>query len=121
MSNRVTKLLTAAILIGAPASALARPRTLASGAPACGNTMGKGGYRARECTAEELQELRIQTANTKAEKRAALVVQEILYGDLEPAPSAAPVAAVDKAQAPPQLSAIEVALLTIEALPRPQS
>jgi hypothetical protein len=52
MSNRFTKLLTAAVLIGAPATALASPRTLPSGAPACGNTMGKGGY-GDGCTAEE--------------------------------------------------------------------
>ncbi|MBA3463130.1 MAG: hypothetical protein H0T46_24450 [Deltaproteobacteria bacterium] len=52
MSNRFTKLLTAAVLIGTPATALATPRTLPSGAPACGNTMGKGGY-GDDCTAEE--------------------------------------------------------------------
>ncbi len=52
MSTRFTKLLTAVTLISAPAGALASPRTLASGAPACGNTMGKGGYN-DDCTAEE--------------------------------------------------------------------
>ena len=84
MSNRVTKLLTAVILIGAPASALASPRTLANGAPACGNTMGKGGY-GNGCTAEErtewredqgaaddraLQKLRAERAARKAQARA---------------------------------------------------
>lgn len=52
MSTRFTKLLTAVTLLSAPAGALASPRTLASGAPACGNTMGKGGY-GDGCTAEE--------------------------------------------------------------------
>ncbi len=85
MSNRVTKLLTAVILIGAPAGALASPRTLASGAPACGNTMGKGGYN-DDCTAEEraawreaqraedaraLQQERAARAARKARERAA--------------------------------------------------
>ena len=85
MSNRVTKLLTAVILIGAPASALASPRTLASGAPACGNTMGKGSYT-DTCTAEEraewrednraeddraLQKLRAERAARKARVQAA--------------------------------------------------
>lgn len=84
MSNRVTKLLTAVILIGAPASAFASPRTLANGAPACGNTMGKVGYIAG-CTAEErtewredqraeddraLQKLRAERAARKAQARA---------------------------------------------------
>ena len=83
MSNRVTKLLTAVILIGAPASALASPRTLANGAPACGNTMGKG--YGKGCTAEErtewredqaaaddraLQKLRAERAARKAQARA---------------------------------------------------
>ena len=87
MSNRVTKLLTAVILIGAPASALASPRTLASGAPACGNTMGKGGYNHKAgCTAEEraearedqraeneraVQKLRAERAARKAQAQAA--------------------------------------------------
>ena len=59
MSTRFTKLLTAVTLLGAPASALASPRTLASGAPACGNTMGKGGYR-DGCSAEERAEWRAE-------------------------------------------------------------
>lgn len=52
MKSQITKLLTAVVLIGAPSMALAAPRTLPSGAPACGNTMGKGGYTDR-CTSEE--------------------------------------------------------------------
>ena len=52
MNNRITKLLTAVTLLGAPTGALASPRVLASGAPACGNTMGKGGYD-DDCTDEE--------------------------------------------------------------------
>lgn len=52
MKSQITKLLTAVVLIGAPSMALATPRTLPSGAPACGNTMGKGGYTDR-CTDEE--------------------------------------------------------------------
>jgi hypothetical protein len=80
MSNRVTKLLTAVILMGAPASALASPRTLANGAPACGNTMGKGGgYRLTDeegdaATAErerEIQKLRAERAARKAQVQAA--------------------------------------------------
>lgn len=59
MSNRFTKLLTAAVLIGAPATALATPRTLPSGAPACGNTMGKGGYD-DDCTDEERAQWRAE-------------------------------------------------------------
>jgi len=85
MSNRVTKLLTAVILLGAPASALASPRTLANGAPACGNTMGKGGYK-DGCTADEraawreerqaederaVQKLRAERAARKAQVQAA--------------------------------------------------
>jgi hypothetical protein len=49
--TRFTKLLTAAVLIGGSSTALATPRTLRTGAPACGNTMGKGGYK-DDCTAE---------------------------------------------------------------------
>jgi hypothetical protein len=52
MKSQFTKLLTAVTLLGAPAGALASPRVLASGAPACGNTMGKGGYD-DDCTDEE--------------------------------------------------------------------
>ena len=52
MKNQITKLLTAVTLMGAPTGALASPRVLASGAPACGNTMGKGGYQ-DDCTDEE--------------------------------------------------------------------
>jgi hypothetical protein len=72
MSNRVTKLLTAVILIGAPASALASPRTLANGAPACGNTMGKGGYN-DSCTAEERAAARAEVARLEQEERAAYI------------------------------------------------
>lgn len=69
MSNRFTKLLTAAVLIGTPATALASPRTLPSGAPACGNTMGKGGYR-DGCTAEERAAWRAEVARQDARERA---------------------------------------------------
>lgn len=59
MSTRFTKLLTAVTLISAPAGALAAPRTLASGAPACGNTMGKGSYN-DGCTSEERAQWRAE-------------------------------------------------------------
>src|SRR5689334_7516229 len=59
MCTRFTKLLTAVTLLSAPAAALASPRTLASGAPACGNTMGKGGYN-DDCTAEERAQWRAE-------------------------------------------------------------
>jgi len=68
MSNRITKLLTAAVLIGAPASALASPRTLPSGAPACGNTMGKGGYN-DDCTSEQRAAWRAERDRQRAAER----------------------------------------------------
>lgn len=52
MKSQITKLLTAVVLIGAPSMALAAPRTLPSGAPACGNAMGKVGYT-DGCTSAE--------------------------------------------------------------------
>ncbi|MEO7094908.1 MAG: hypothetical protein ABI175_16735 [Polyangiales bacterium] len=64
----MTKLLTAVILIGAPTSALASPRTLASGAPACGNTMEKGGYN-DGCTSEERAEWRIEREAERANEK----------------------------------------------------
>ena len=83
MSNRFSKLLTAAVLIGAPATALATPRTLPSGAPACGNTMGKGGYQ-DDCTPEQRAEwraerLRQRNLEIKHERarRAAVKKQEV--------------------------------------------
>lgn len=76
MSNRVTKLLTAVILAGAPAAAFAEPRTLASGAPACGNTMGKGGYKKNACGAEELEEWRAEQAREEKKQRAAYLAQK---------------------------------------------
>jgi hypothetical protein len=78
MSNRFTKLLTAAVLIGAPATVLATPRTLPSGAPACGNTMGKGGYD-DDCTdaeraqwrAERLRQRNLEIQHERARRAAA--------------------------------------------------
>ncbi|CAN5872959.1 hypothetical protein BH11MYX3_BH11MYX3_34490 [soil metagenome] len=61
----ITKLLTAVALLGAPATALASPRTLPSGAPACGNTMGKGGYN-DDCTAEQRAAAKVEKARIRA-------------------------------------------------------
>ncbi len=70
MSNRMTNLLTAAFLIGAPASAFATPRTLPSGAPACGNTMGKGGGYKVGCTEAQREAWRIDRDRERAESEA---------------------------------------------------
>ncbi len=64
----ITKLLTAVVLLGAPATALASPRTLPSGAPACGNTMGKGGYN-DGCSGEERAAWRAERARTEQHER----------------------------------------------------
>ncbi len=51
--NPLKKLLAVATFVGAASSsAIAAPRTLANGAPACGNTFGKA-----PCTAESANEM----------------------------------------------------------------
>lgn len=103
MKNPITKLLTAAVLMGAPTAALAAPRTLPSGAPACGNTMGKGGYR-DGCTNEERAEWR---AAVTAEKHHALTQRR------ERAARAAM-----KHEAAKARTVVELARLTVDPLAR---
>ena len=110
MSNRFTKLLTAAVLIGAPASALASPRTLASGAPACGNTMGKGGYH-DDCTTTEREAWRAQEAREQANAERVRRV----------AARRQAAQAKAKTEQARQRMAIEIALLTRDPLHRPRS
>lgn len=50
MKRKVTQLFTVAVLATGPIAANANPRTLPSGAPACGNVQIKG-ERVRRCTA----------------------------------------------------------------------
>jgi len=79
MSNRMTKLLTAAFLVGGGASALASPRTLPSGAPACGNTMGK-----IDCVTPELAAKR--EAEDRAQQEAAAATLADLLASVLPWP-----------------------------------
>lgn len=114
MKNPITKLLTAVTLMGAPAGALASPRVLASGAPACGNTMGKGGYT-DDCTAEE-----------RAQWRAERTRQQELARQHERARRAVAKArerteATTKAVAASADTVVELALLTVEPVRRPHS
>jgi hypothetical protein len=113
MSNRFTKLLTAAVLIGAPASALASPRTLASGAPACGNTMGKGGYddgcTTAERAASHAERVREQAREERAERTRRVAARR---------QAAQAKAKTEQAR---QRMAIEIALLTRDPLHRPRS
>ena len=70
MKSQITKLLTAVVLIGAPSMAIAAPRTLPSGAPACGNTMGKGNYGyTNGCTTEERAAWRAERERARERER----------------------------------------------------
>jgi len=113
--TRFGKLLTAAVLVGTPATALASPRTLMSGAPACGNTMGKGKSYGDDCTAEERAEWRAARQHEYEQEVAAARAKE----------RAQRIAAAKREQMKALKkkadSVAEIARLTLESLTRPLS